>query len=393
MGSIRARNQQLFFDFRYQGVRCREQTLLKDTKMNRARLEKVMSDIDKAIHLGQFIYRDFFPGSVRCTEFEVIDTQTKQKQEQQTEHLTFVSNVPTFSEFSYEWMSENEVHWKQSHLANVKSILENYLLPTFGAMHLDQITRADILKLRASLAKGKTASQRSITNDRVNHIMTPLRCVLSEAALRFDIVSPFHNIKPLKIGRSNIEPFSLTEVRTFLAGVRPDFRNYYAVRFFTGMRTAEIDGLRWKYVDLANRQIIIEETLVNGRQETPKTQASYRVIQISEPVYQALSHQYDETGNNEFVFCNEEGNPLDHRNVTKRVWNPTLAMLGLKRRRPYQTRHTTATLWLAAGENPEWIAKQLGHSTTKMLFEVYSRYVPNLTRQDGSAFNSLISCN
>jgi len=393
MGSIRARNQQLFFDFRYQGVRCREQTLLKDTKMNRARLEKVMSDIDKAIHLGQFIYRDFFPGSVRCTEFEIIDTQTKQKQEQQTEHLTFVSNVPTFSEFSYEWISENEVHWKQSHLANVKSILENYLLPTFGAMHLDQITRADILKLRASLAKGKTASQRSITNDRVNHIMTPLRCVLSEAALRFDIVSPFHNIKPLKIGRSNIAPFSLTEVRTFLAGVRPDFRNYYAVRFFTGMRTAEIDGLRWKYVDLANRQITVEETLVNGRQETPKTQASYRVIQISEPVYQALSHQYDETGDNDFVFCNEEGNPLDHRNVTKRVWNPTLAMLGLKRRRPYQTRHTTATLWLAAGENPEWIAKQLGHSTTKMLFEVYSRYVPNLTRQDGSAFNSLISCN
>lgn len=393
MGSIRARNQQLFFDFRYQGVRCREQTLLKDTKVNRARLEKVMSDIDKAIHLGQFIYRDFFPGSARCTEFEVIDTQTKQKQEQETEHLTFVSNVPTFSKFSYEWMSENEVHWKQSHLANVKSILENYLLPTFGTMHLDQITRADILKLRTSLAKGKTASQRSITNDRVNHIMTPLRCVLSEAALRFDIVSPFHNIKPLKIARSNIEPFSLTEVRTFLAGVRPDFRNYYAVRFFTGMRTAEIDGLRWKYVDLANRQIIVEETLVNGRQETPKTQASYRVIQISEPVYQALSHQYDETGNNEFVFCNEEGNPLDHRNVTKRVWNPTLAMLGLKRRRPYQTRHTTATLWLAAGENPEWIAKQLGHSTTKMLFEVYSRYVPNLTRQDGSAFNSLISCN
>lgn len=393
MGSIRARNQQLFFDFRYQGVRCREQTLLKDTKMNRARLEKVMSDIDKAIHLGQFIYRDFFPGSVRCTEFEVIDTQTKQKQEQQAEHLTFVSNVPTFSEFSYEWMSENEVHWKQSHLANVKSILENYLLPTFGTMHLDQITRADILKLRTSLAKGKTASQRSITNDRVNHIMTPLRCVLSEAALRFDIVSPFHNIKPLKIGRSNIEPFSLTEVRTFLAGVRPDFRNYYAVRFFTGMRTAEIDGLRWKYVDLANRQIIVEETLVNGRQETPKTQASYRVIQISEPVYLALLRQYDETGNSDFVFCNEEGNPLDHRNVTKRVWNPTLAMLGLKRRRPYQTRHTTATLWLAAGENPEWIAKQLGHSTTKMLFEVYSRYVPNLTRQDGSAFNSLISCN
>ncbi len=82
-----------------------------------------------------------------------------------------------------------------------------------------------------------------------------------------------------------------------------------------------------------------------------------------------------------------------HQHGINRWSTIRISYLGLKRRRPYQTRHTTATLWLAAGENPEWIAKQLGHSTTKMLFEVYSRYVPNLTRQDGSAFNSLISCN
>ena len=143
MGSIRARNQQLFFDFRYQGVRCREQTLLKDTKLNRARLEKIMSDIDKAIHLGQFVYRDFFPDSIRCAAFEVIDAETKQRLEQRPEHLTFASNLPTFAEFSYEWLSENEVHWKQSHLANVKSIFENYLLPIFGHLPLE-IGRAHV---------------------------------------------------------------------------------------------------------------------------------------------------------------------------------------------------------------------------------------------------------
>jgi integrase len=60
-------------------------------------------------------------------------------------------------------------------------------------------------------------------------------------------------------------------------------------------------------------------------------------------------------------------------------------------RRPYQTRHTAATLWLAAGESPEWIARQLGHTTTEMLFRVYSRFVPNLTRKDGSAFERLLN--
>jgi integrase len=91
------------------------------------------------------------------------------------------------------------------------------------------------------------------------------------------------------------------------------------------------------------------------------------------------------------VFCNREGKPLDNDNFTDRVWYPLLRHLGLKSRRPYQTRHTAATLWLASGEAPEWIARQLGHSSTEMLFRVYSRYVPNLTRQDGSAIDRLLA--
>ena len=92
----------------------------------------------------------------------------------------------------------------------------------------------------------------------------------------------------------------------------------------------------------------------------------------------------------DYVFCMRSGNPFINRNVTSRIWYPTLRHLGLRPRRPYQTRHTAATLWLASGENPEWIARQMGHSSTEMLFRVYSRFVPNLTRQDGSAFEELL---
>jgi len=68
-----------------------------------------------------------------------------------------------------------------------------------------------------------------------------------------------------------------------------------------------------------------------------------------------------------------------------------LRFLDIKERRPYQSRHTAATLWLASGENPLWIARQLGHTSTEMLFKVYGRFVPNLTRQDGSAFERLLT--
>ena len=69
---------------------------------------------------------------------------------------------------------------------------------------------------------------------------------------------------------------------------------------------------------------------------------------------------------------------------------PLLEWLELPKRNPYQTRHTAATLWLAAGESPEWIARQLGHANTSMLFRVYSRYIPNLIGRDGAAFESLL---
>jgi integrase len=138
--------------------------------------------------------------------------------------------------------------------------------------------------------------------------------------------------------------------------------------------------------------ISVRETLVNGHPETTKTPESMRDIAISRPVHEALNDQFALTGGDDerLVFCTREGLPLARRNVMNRVWYPTLRRLGLKMRKPYQTRHTTATLWLAAGENPEWIARQMGHSTTRMLFTVYSRYIPNLTRKDGSAFERLI---
>lgn len=65
MASIRARadSGKLFFDFRFRGTRCREQTLLDDTPANRRRLEKVLQRIELEIHQGVFDYSAFFPGS------------------------------------------------------------------------------------------------------------------------------------------------------------------------------------------------------------------------------------------------------------------------------------------------------------------------------------------
>ncbi len=63
---------------------------------------------------------------------------------------------------------------------------------------------------------------------------------------------------------------------------------------------------------------------------------------------------------------------------------------GLPYRRMYETRHTFASWALAAGESPGWVARTLGHVDTSMVFRTYGRFIPNLTRQDGSALERLL---
>ncbi len=122
--------------------------------------------------------------------------------------------------------------------------------------------------------------------------------------------------------------------------------------------------------DFERRLILVRETIVGGEEEYTKNDFSQRDIPMSQVVYEALRAQHKATGKMDYVSCNRAGEPVDTTNFTKRVWYPLLRHLGLALRRPHQTLHTAATLWLAAGEAPAWIASVLGHSSTEMLFRV-----------------------
>ena len=400
MGNVRVRKEtgKLLLDFHFHGHRFREQTSLMDNPTNRKRVQRLLDQVEARIKLGEFDYADFFPGSGNISKFEDIVSQSQALTNIRSNNEASASDAPEieatpFDTFARQWQSEKQVEWRSSHARNVTSILENSLIAFFGDQKLSEITKPDILKFRTQLAATPGRGGNELLGPKtINAHMAMLRAIMEEASDRYGFVNPYKNIKPLKLRRTHIEPFSLAEVNLIAEKVRPDYHNYYLVRFYSGMRTGEIDGLKWEYVDFNRRVISVRETLVAGKAEYTKTDGSQREIPMLGPVYNALKDQYQATGHlSAYVFCNSEGNPLEHNNVTKRVWYPLLRHLGLKKRRPYQTRHTAATLLLASGENPEWVARFLGHATTEMLFKVYSRYIPNLTRMDGSAFESLLT--
>lgn len=382
MGSVNVRDGRLYLDFRYRSVRCREHTKLNDSPANRKALAALLARIELEIQRGTFDYGKHFPGSPKVEHFRQIEQLVQQKT---------VGGKMLFEVFADLWLKEKRAEWRLSHIETIEGILRCHLVPYYRGNPIGVISKGDIMALRGLLCQADAETGKQLSASRVNHIMTALRMILNEAAERFGYESPWRNIKALPMPRADIQPFTLKEVRLIIDNVRADFRSYYLVRFFTGMRTGEIDGLTWENVDFGSRQIHIRQALVRGQIEKTKTASSYRTLAMSQVVYDGLYEQWKRSDEkNRFVFTARNGQPLNHRNVTRRVWYPLLEYLGLGKRNPYQSRHTAATLWLAAGENPEWIARQLGHANTSMLFRVYSRYIPNLIRQDGSAFEQLL---
>ncbi|TKF19483.1 DUF3596 domain-containing protein, partial [Vibrio genomosp. F6] len=179
MGSINERGGLLFLDFRYQGQRCREYTKLTDSKVNRNRTEKLLKKIEAEIIVGAFEYGKYFPNSKLRAKFDEVDERKRQSQA-----YFNAPDSPRFEEFAQTWLAEMKIEWSKGHYEDVEGVLNKYLLPTFGNKKISAINKGQILQFRSILAKVPGRKGSFLSPSRINHIMTPLRVLLNEAADR-----------------------------------------------------------------------------------------------------------------------------------------------------------------------------------------------------------------
>ena len=204
MASVRARpdNGQLFIDFRWQGRRVRRQTTLTDTPSNRARLAKVLKTVEERVAAGTFDFTAFFPDAQQPAP---IGTPLPAQAQVRSAPEPMSAASPLLRDFVDQWVKEHEVEWRRSHMRTLMSTIHAHLLPSLGDKRVAEISRADVLAFRATLAakSGRRVGQR-LSNKRINGVMGPLKQIMNEAADRFGFPSPTANIKPLKIRKSDV---------------------------------------------------------------------------------------------------------------------------------------------------------------------------------------------
>jgi integrase len=302
--------------------------------------------------------------------------------------------VPTFKDHAKLWISLPH-DWKESTRENYLGNLNNYILPVFGKIPINEIKRKDF-----KLFFDKLLSNGVAVNT-VALIRSPISGVLSHA-LDSELIE--HNpIVGLKLGKKTtleFEPLSKEDVILLLKSAQEyedgAFYPSILLALRTGMRIGEIRALRWKDLDFENRLIEVKRSCRAGRITKPKNGKSRRVdmtphlAETLKALQTAQKRKALQKGRpfGEWVFTNNRGGMLRYKAFRKGL-TVCLKLAKLRIIRIHDLRHTYATIRLLSGHNIGDVSYQLGHSSIKITYDTYGHWLPGKFKSEVDELDNL----
>lgn len=345
-------------DFRYKGKRCRERIALAPTPANLKYAKGLKATISHEIATHTFVYEKHFPDSPRARR---VGYGKGQATPLRTALLDYCDSL------SGQLEPETVDEYRHDAQIIAKGLGEKATLQS--------LTRAQVRSWVSTL---------TLSKKRIDNLLIPLRGALNQAvedgAIQSSPLAGFKVRRTNKRGES-IDPFTPSEIKT-LGGAA--FGDLWTAWAWTGLRSGEVIGLECADVDIEGGRLNIRRAVRVGREKSPKTQSGKRSIHLLPAARDALKRvKGDRTEGPLFINPNTGERWHEDRGLA-RAFKRDCKACGVRYRYPYQLRHTYATWALSAGENPSWIAKQMGHTDTLMLFRVYGKWMPSLDPKAGS---------
>ncbi|MBI4643805.1 MAG: site-specific integrase [Deltaproteobacteria bacterium] len=267
---------------------------------------------------------------------------------------------------------------KPSTFSDYRSILRHHISQFSSFEALNQ----ELEEYLASLA---------ISGKRKNNILSATRSFVGWAKRRELWEGRFLRIPRFPNRSAKIKPLSPDEARLIMAHAPFPWRDYFQFAILTGVRTGEALGLQFKDFDLTRRRISIRRAVTRGKIVSPKSEAGEREIPLLRPVWEIYQRRMrlNEDTSPWFFYSQARKNRVISRKALARAWAGILKAFDIDPRPLYATRHTFASLSLAAGEDPLWVAKTMGHSRPDQLFLKYASYLEEV-KPDGEKIIDLV---
>lgn len=328
-------------------------------------------------YYAKFYYKDWRGQRHQKLKRGFSRSQEAKKYERDFLNELTQGSLITFEHLCQHYLSDNEGRLKPTTQYTSKNIIQNWLLPVFSDMPINQITPLMIRKWQTELMQHSNLAptyQRSIN--------TKLSALFNYAVKYYNLPeNPVRKAGTIGSSRSpHLSFWTLDEFKTFLSGLTDEedvsFRVAFTTLFFTGLRLGELLALTPADCDFQAHTLRINKNYVQvtGAKiiQTPKTSKSNRTISIPLFLCKVLQTHINRLYSpDQRIFFN-----LNKSSLTRKL-KATARETGVKVIRLHDLRHSHASLLIEMGFSPLVIADRLGHEKITTTLQIYSHLYPN----------------
>lgn len=277
---------------------------------------------------------------------------------------------------------------KAKTLDSHRFIVETYINPHLGHHRLTRLTAQHIDEWQRKLREQGLATG-TITNAR-RRLHTALELARKRKLVQDNVVSLTDApTEPVKRKEPGVSVLDEGQIRTLLGQLKAERHRLYALYVLactTGMRQAELMGLRWGSIDLDAATLTVREQLqlIDGklhRESTTKGGKDRKIYLTEEQRTILQAHQERQTQERtilgeawhgeDLVFTSEDGTPLRSAGLGRQL-HRALQRAGLPRVTFHSLRHSAGSIMLAHRAQLAAVSRVLGHANPAITAKIYA---------------------
>jgi integrase len=320
-----------------------------------------------------------------------VEAEVDRIRGQKANGTLILPNEITVGEWLDRWLAKLAEDLEVTTISSYETTLKP-VRKKLGYVRLQELTEEQVEEFRDwMLTEGRVRprnGQTGLSTTTVDMALGRLKEALNRAVTkRLVAINAAENVsiprkarKAERKAKVEVAPWTVEEVRLFVAGII-DERLYAPLLLgLMGLRPAEVCGLRWEDVDFELRTLTIANTrtlIDNNRvvEKDTKSEAGERVLPVPGPLLEALKKfrarqaseklalgaDYVDSG---YVTVNEAGEPLKVRHLRVAAYR-LMSRLGLRRVRLYDARASCLTYLANNGVLDHILARWAGHAKVK----------------------------
>lgn len=262
--------------------------------------------------------------------------------------------------------------YKPSVIRGYDQALRDRLLPELGGARLSEIRRSDVQRIvNEMLGDGLGAST-------IRNALLPLRAIFRQAISMDEVaVNPTTGVQLPAVRGKRDRIAAPDEAQKLIDALAVDDRAIWASAMYAGLRLGELQALRIADVDLAVGRIAVERSWdPKDGPVTPKSRAGRRVVPVPAVLRDYLIEHKLGLGRHQGLLFGPDGEkPFQSTSITRRaqrLWKRAkLDPIGL-----HESRHTYASLMIAAGVNAKTLSVFMGHASITVTLDRYGHLFP-----------------